>query len=289
MTHKIITRVSVAAILAAAMMLSIAGCTVSRIYNVSRTQDRVANQPQPGEIAVINSDIIVNKPLSDDVITSPFDFSGRAADTISTIFVRLKDGLNTVIASSSVQVGAGSSSLGFFSGSMSYSIPIGQNGTVEFYSLNEKDKTDSRMYNLISLPVTFKQYQKRTVKIFFSNPTQNSNPKKCDAVFPVEREIDLSDNLPAAAIAELINGPTESDKQSGYVTALPTEGVKVQKFEINDGVAAVDFNDAFQLGVSGACRVATIKAEINSTLLQFADIKRVVISVNSSTKDILRP
>ena len=47
--------------------------------------------------------------------------------------------------------------------------------------------------------------------------------------------------------------------------------------------------EAFQYGVAGSCRVLAIRAQIESTLKQFPSIKKVVISVNGRTGEVLQP
>jgi hypothetical protein len=51
----------------------------------------------------------------------------------------------------------------------------------------------------------------------------------------------------------------------------------------------VDFGSSFNRGVAGSCRVAAIKAQIETTLNNLPDIDSVVISVNGQTKGILEP
>ena len=61
----------------------------------------VADQPQPGQVAIIESNIIVTKPLSNNVITSPLEITGRAQISGAILF-RLKDAWEQIMATSSV-------------------------------------------------------------------------------------------------------------------------------------------------------------------------------------------
>ena len=63
----------------------------------------------------------------------------------------------------------------------------------------------------------------------------------------------------------------------------------IQKFEIKNKVAYVDFNSNLNKGVGGSCKVIAIKSQIENTLNNLPDIDSVVISVNGKTDGILEP
>ena len=75
---------------------------------------------------------------------------------------------------------------------------------------------------------------------------------------------------------------------SGYFTSL-NDGILLQKFEIIDKVAYIDFSSQFNEGVAGSCRVQSIMAQIENTLNTLPDINSVVISVDGQTEGILEP
>ncbi len=52
---------------------------------------------------------------------------------------------------------------------------------------------------------------------------------------------------------------------------------------------SVDFDETLEKAVGGSCRVAAIRSQITKTLLQFPSFKKVIISINGRTEDILQP
>jgi spore germination protein GerM len=135
-----------------------------------------------------------------------------------------------------------------------------------------------------------------SVNIFFSNTEQDPNTLYCDKTYPTVREISrLTDNpesrlgeLTYVVMKELLKGPTELEKSQGFFTSINV-GSKVQKISIVEGVATVDFNQAFNEGVGGSCRVQAIRSQITETLKEFPEIKEVIISVDGEIEEILQP
>ncbi|MBI2064775.1 MAG: GerMN domain-containing protein [Candidatus Yanofskybacteria bacterium] len=134
------------------------------------------------------------------------------------------------------------------------------------------------------------------VKVFFPNKVQDSDNLSCEKTYPASREISMSTNnsenrlgeIAYIAIKELLKGPTEADKAQGFFTSINL-GAKVQKISIVEGVANVEFDEEFNRGVAGSCRVQTIRSQIEETLKQFPEIKEVIISVDGDSKTILQP
>lgn len=116
--------------------------------------------------------------------------------------------------------------------------------------------------------------------------------KECNEVVasPVIRFKHLGDYQTTARLVleELLKGPTEAEKNSGYFTSINPD-VKIQKFSIEDGVAKVDFDKQLEFQMGGSCRVSAIRAQITQTLKQFSEIKDVIISIDGRTEDILQP
>jgi spore germination protein GerM len=126
-----------------------------------------------------------------------------------------------------------------------------------------------------------------TVKVFFNNSILDPE-FSCNKVFPVERKISKTEAVGRAALEELLKGPTESEKEQGFLTNI-NPGVKIQSLTIENGLARVDFDEQLGFQVGGSCRVAAIRAEITETLKQFPTVDEVLISINGRTEDILQP
>jgi len=152
----------------------------------------------------------------------------------------------------------------------------------------EKDNPSGLPENAdqLIIPVVF-DLEKITVKAFFNN-SQLDPEFSCNKVFSAEREIPKTQSVARAALEELLKGPTEQEKEQGFLTNI-NEGVEIQSLVIEEGTAMVDFNEQLEYQVGGSCRVAAIRAEITETLKQFETVSDVIISINGRTEDILQP
>lgn len=128
---------------------------------------------------------------------------------------------------------------------------------------------------------------KTHVNVYFSNSKMGSS-EDCSKVFPLSRTVPNAETLGPGAIEALLKGVSPDEKGEGYFTSV-NDKVLIQKFEIKDKVAYVDFSSRFNEGMGGSCRVQAIKSEIGTTLKNLSDIASVVISVNGKTEGILEP
>jgi len=127
----------------------------------------------------------------------------------------------------------------------------------------------------------------KDISIYLSNGKMGSEGD-CTLVFPLTRKIINAETFGPGALEALLKGPTLEDKENGYSTGI-NDNVLIQKFEILDKVAYVDFNLVFNDKVAGSCRVQAIRSQIENTLNDLPDIDSVVISVSGETKGILEP
>lgn len=124
---------------------------------------------------------------------------------------------------------------------------------------------------------------------YFSNTALDPDKDfSCTNMFPVQRNVPKTTAVGLAAVTELLKGPTDAEKAKGYSTNI-NPGVKIQKLTIENGVAKIDFNEQLQYQVGGSCRTSAIYAQITKTLKQFPTVKKVVVSINGQTEDILQP
>lgn len=241
-------------------------------------------QPEPGQVAIIESNIIINKPLSNDVVFSPLEIAGRARVFEGNILFRLKDNWGKVVATSTTTALAGAPDWGFYSGKLTFDLPTTPIGSLEVWTLSPKDGSEQ---NLIRLPIRFKEYKKPIIKVYFNNIEADQKLTDCRKVYPVEREVGPENSPIVSAIDELLKGLTDKDKNNGFITNIPEKDVKLQKLELKDNIAYIDFNPALQAGVAGSCKVNGIRAQITETLKQFPEIKDVVISIEGKTEGVL--
>jgi spore germination protein GerM len=130
------------------------------------------------------------------------------------------------------------------------------------------------------------EWQKQ-INVYFSNGGMGSD-EDCSKVFPVSRMVLNAETLGPGALQALLEGVSPREKESGYSTAL-NDNILVQKFEVKDKTAYVDFNSRFSENLGGSCRVAAIKSQIENTLQTLPDIDLVVISVDGKTQGVLEP
>ncbi|MEF8846833.1 MAG: GerMN domain-containing protein [Candidatus Paceibacterota bacterium] len=123
------------------------------------------------------------------------------------------------------------------------------------------------------------------VEVYFGHSDKGG--QDCSAVFAVEREIEKTEGTGKAALKELLEGPTDQEKENGYFTSIG-EGVELNSLNIEDGVATADFSEELNQG-GGSCTMEGRRAEIIETLKQFPTVDEVVISVEGETEGVLQP
>lgn len=111
----------------------------------------------------------------------------------------------------------------------------------------------------------------------------------CTASVPLRRMVPNAESLGLGALDALIKGLTDAELQEGrYVSGL-NKNISIRSFEVQSGVAYVDFNENLNNEVAGACAVTAIRSQIENTLIDLPDIDSVVISVNGDKEQILEP
>ncbi|MGM0439358.1 MAG: GerMN domain-containing protein [Patescibacteria group bacterium] len=104
-------------------------------------------------------------------------------------------------------------------------------------------------------------------------------------IVPVEREIEETGDLEEATLEALLEGVNE-DEAENFSTSIP-EGTELLSFELENGVATVDFSSDLKPG-GGSAWITAIQDQITSTLEQFDSVDEVVILVEGE-EDALQP
>jgi len=125
-----------------------------------------------------------------------------------------------------------------------------------------------------------------TVKVFFGNSVKET--EGCSEVFPVSREIPVTDAPARAAVEALLPGPTESESRAGYYTSL-NSGVRCLDLSIRDGIAHVDLDRTVEADLAGSCQVEAVRAQVERTLRQFSTVRQVRITVEGREWTALQP
>jgi putative hemolysin len=120
-----------------------------------------------------------------------------------------------------------------------------------------------------------------TVELYFSNEGLGD---PCGEVFPVVREVP-ADTPVVEAVTALLAGPTPEELAAGYGGwfSAETEGL-LRSVAVADGTARVDFADLRSVipNASTSCGSTALLAQLDQTLLQFAEIDATVYSINGS-------
>lgn len=140
----------------------------------------------------------------------------------------------------------------------------------------------------LRIPVRFNTANKLSVQIFLGNTREDPQSIRCDQSYPLTRIIPRTTQTARAAIEELLKGPTGVEEREGYFTSI-NKDVKIQSLTVEQGIAKIDFDSTLEQGIGGSCRVTMIRSQIIQTLTQFSSVKKVIISINGRTEDILQP
>lgn len=231
-----------------------------------------------------SANIHVFSPKRGETVGLPLKILGEARVFEAVYQVRIKDKKGNILNEESGMTLAGDvGEFNLFQKDMNYEEPQTTDGTVEIFQYSAKDGSE---IDKVTIPVKFNKVNSTKVKLFFGDETTGQTD--CSKLAYVYRRVAYSKDLPKTAIEELLKGIKASEGEKGFFTSINT-GVKLNKIEIKNGEATVDFDQALEAGVGGSCKVTTIRAQITQTLKQFSQISKVTISINGRTEDILQP
>ena len=115
--------------------------------------------------------------------------------------------------------------------------------------------------------------QSHAFEVFFTNLELG----EIGEVFPVARETS-EDELPLAALRELLAGPTAQEQEQGYSSWFSADTAELSvSVRIDDGTASVDLDPRLPEVIPGASTSAgstALLAELDTTLEQFPEIDR---------------
>lgn len=239
--------------------------------------------------------IRLESPRPNQVVSSPMLIKGQARGNWyfeASFPAKLLDANGNQLAIMPIQAKGEWMTTDFvpFEATMIFPTPTTSTGTLVLEKDNPSGlpEHDDRLI----VPVRFSQntsgntsQETMTVKAYFGNSSAGT---ECEKVVSVSREIPKTVATGRAALEELLEGPTASEKNSGYTTAI-NPGVKINSLTIENGVAKADFSEQLNMNVAGSCRVNAIRAQITETLKQFSSVNEVIISVNGNSEDILQP
>ncbi len=94
-----------------------------------------------------------------------------------------------------------------------------------------------------------------------------------EVIYPVIREFPVPQDIKAYALNELLEGPTDQEKEEGYFTAIDEETTLNFPVYSEDGVTYASFSkEAEEFSLEA-------KEQIEKTLFQFPQVEEVVITI----------
>ena len=107
----------------------------------------------------------------------------------------------------------------------------------------------------------------QTAEIYLKKKSTSSD---CESVSAVKRTLVSTGgdklNYYQAALQNLLIGPTEQERKIGWQTAIPTSTKVIRVGKDDKGRYVADFSGDLNQGITDACQLATIKAQIIKTL-----------------------
>jgi len=235
--------------------------------------------------------IRVDNPRQNQTITSPLTITGQARGNwfFEAVFpIKLYDSDGSLLATAIAQTKSDWMTEEFVP--FTAELEFKATGQGSGFLVLEKDNPSGlpEYDDQLQIPILFSP-ELITVEVYFNTPETGGPPDfDCSEVAAVERQVVKTQAVGRAALEELLKGPSEAEKESGYLTSI-NPGVKIQSLIIENGIARVDFDEQLQFQVGGSCRVAAIRSQISKTLKQFPTVDEVIISINGRSEDILQP
>ena len=154
-------------------------------------------------------------------------------------------------------------------------------------------KTKFVTLTLVTLTFVFSAFgqtaKTTTIKVYLSNEKLNPNLDDCNKVFPVTRKIAKTTATAKAALVELFKGATKDEESKGYsgMPTAETDGI-LKSIKVRNGAAYVNFTTRLlgQMGTATtSCGSGQYFGAIESTLTQFATIKKIYYAVEGNTNE----
>jgi len=137
-----------------------------------------------------------------------------------------------------------------------------------------------------SCPQDLVKKESATIKVFYNNSNFNPNSIDCSQVYPLERTIMVlpeTGDLAQVALQELVKGPTNEEKSLGYISWFSDKTRDIIKnVKTENEIAYVNLSDIRELipSASASCGSTEFIAEIENTLKQFPNIKKVIFAID---------
>ncbi len=99
-----------------------------------------------------------------------------------------------------------------------------------------------------------------------------------DSVVALNREVELYEATPHNAIALLVEGElTDGDREAGFYTDLPHEGLHFVGSRFEEGPLELEFTEVPGVTSGDECLVTILRTQIERTALSFDEVDEVVL------------
>lgn len=247
--------------------------------------------PPPKDDGSKSGDLVLNDmpglmlevPGEQAAVGNVFDVAGRASADFDKVSVVVRDAAGVAVFSELVQIEFGSgSNFGRFSCTVSLLSLPAVSGSVEVAPL----RADGSAGDTVSRTIIFLEPGTVGLKLFFQPQEVGAD---CTELVSVERRVSDKGQIFRLAIEQLLAGPTDLESAQGIKTAIPTVAKLRSVAADAGGTVTADFYQTLERGVAGSCRVMAIREQITRTLLQFPEVRDVIISVNGNADEALQP
>ena len=230
--------------------------------------------------------ISVEEPSAYEEISSPLVLKGKARGLWffeASFPVRLIDenGKELTVAIATAKTDWMTTDFVDFETELNFPIPATQKGFLIF----EKDNPSGLPEHAdeLRVPVVFSQYGQKTreVDLYYYNPGHDVDQDgnilcSKNGLAAVRRTIPLSKTPIKDTIELLLRGElNQSERGAGITTEYPLEGLSLESASLKEGVLTLEFDDAKNRTVGGACRVGILWFQIETTAKQFSEVLQV--------------
>lgn len=236
-----------------------------------------------------NPNIRVDNVSANQVIGSPITITGEARGWYfeASFPVELIDANGKRLTAGPAQAQGDWMTSNFvpFKITLTFPQPTTPTGTLIFRNDNPSGLPEnSQEYRI---PVRFST-QEKTVSLYYYDPSKDKDTNgnilcSSKGLVPVSRSLPVTSTPIQDAIRALLKGEvTPSEKSAGVTTEFPLTGVNLTGASLPpSGTLTLSMSDPQNKTSGGSCRVQVLRAQVEATAKQFADVKAVAFSPSS--------
>ncbi len=150
-----------------------------------------------------------------------------------------------------------------------------------------KSSSDNEDSDKITIPVYFsgecENQIERVINLYWGNMNEDPFLEKCEETYPFARTVSINENPYEDTLNLLFAGPISKEISNGVYTSIPVV-TTLKSISIENGVANIDISNFDKKNIDTKCKLKMIRSQIENTLLQFPEIKSVIITVDGAVE-----